>query len=78
MKAFMIATTAMATMGTTHATGSEDKEIIRENIRRLQRTPGGNTINTIEEYEVPIAEESSDVCIQPNCYYPEVFDPENC
>ena len=71
MKGFVLIAVAMAT---THATDSQE---IRDNIRKLQRVPGGNTIDSVEEYEAPVIEESS-FCIQPNCYYPQVFDPINC
>ena len=54
-------------------------ETTRENIRKLQRTPGGNTETAIEEFTASGAVGGSEnTCIQPNCYYPQVFDPASC
>ena len=72
MKAFIA---ALMVAGTVSATDEQD---IRENIRKLQRSPGGNTRTAVEEYEVVVDFTAPTSCIQPNCYYPQVFDPVGC
>lgn len=51
------ATLALLNIGVVGASGDQPnpqaQQEVRENIRRLQRSPGGNTSNSIEEYEVP-------------------------
>lgn len=73
MKAFVPC--AIATLFTTEV--AADSQQIRENFRKLQRRPGGNTVESVEEYDAPILNTET-TCVQPTCFYPKVFDPVGC